>query len=78
MDWSWPIVRYALELNHPYKTYDRSWNPHDDKRKAVGYFMERLFIIWTMLHSMQGRYACAMNVATPPHITPMASPDELC
>lgn len=55
MEWSWPIVRHALDIDHPFKRLTGSWNPDDDKRKAVGYFMERLFIVWTMLHSMRGR-----------------------
>jgi hypothetical protein len=55
MEWSWPIVQYALELEHPFKHYASSWNPDDDKRKAVGYFMERLFILWAMQRSLRGR-----------------------
>lgn len=53
MEWSWPIVEYALQVDHPYKRHDKSTNPADDKRKRVGYFMERLFIIWTMLRSLR-------------------------
>jgi hypothetical protein len=55
MDWSWPVMRYALDLEHPYKSYPHSWNPQDDKRKAVGYFMERLFVIWTLREGRRGR-----------------------
>lgn len=55
MEWSWPLVRCALELEHPYKSYARSWNVRDDKRKAVGYFMERLFVIWTQREGLRGR-----------------------
>jgi len=55
MEWSWPILRYALDVEHAYKQHAQSWNPDDNKRKAVGYFMERLFIIWTMLNRLRGR-----------------------
>lgn len=55
MEWSWPLVRCALEIEHPYKSNPRSWNARDDKRKAVGYFMERLFVIWTQLEGLRGR-----------------------
>ncbi|MHB8472060.1 MAG: hypothetical protein ACYDC8_04270 [Gammaproteobacteria bacterium] len=53
MTWSWPMVQYALTVDHAYKRNDKSSNPTDDKRKAVGYFMERLFIIWTMLKALR-------------------------
>lgn len=56
MGWSWPIIKYALHLDHAYKKYSKSWNALDDKSKAVGYFMERLFIIWTMANALRGRW----------------------
>ncbi len=55
MEWSWPLVRCALDIEHSYKSNSRSWNKQDDKRKAVGYFMERLFVIWTQREGMRGR-----------------------
>ena len=56
MEWSWPIVRQALDVEHPYKSYADSWNPLDDRRKAVGYFIDRLFVIWTMRERLRGRH----------------------
>jgi hypothetical protein len=55
MDWSWPLVRHALAIDHPYKRYAQSWNRLDDKRKAVAYFTERLFVIWTLIGGFRGR-----------------------
>jgi hypothetical protein len=52
MEWSWPIVQAALIAEHPYKEApDRGrW---DDRRKRVGYFAERLFIIWSMREALK-------------------------
>lgn len=47
MEWSWPIVQLALRTEHPYK-HVPSRGYWDDQRKRVGYFAERLFIIWSM------------------------------
>jgi hypothetical protein len=55
MAWSWPLLQHALATDHPYKRFGGSWNALDDKRKAVGYFMERLFIIWTQYEGLRGR-----------------------
>ena len=47
MNWLWPIVWHAIELEHPYK---RSIPilPSIDQRKAVGYFAERLSVMWVI------------------------------
>jgi hypothetical protein len=46
MDFSWPLVQQALkDQKHPYFSQEHKFGA--DKRKAVGYFMERLFILWT-------------------------------
>lgn len=47
MEWAWPIVEAALAAEHPYKDVP-SRGYWDDRRKRVGYFAERLFIIWSM------------------------------
>lgn len=47
MEYSWPKIRYALSLSksHPYTLLENKWGTVTDE-KAVGYFMERLFILW--------------------------------
>ena len=56
-------MRSALDVEHPYKSSAFSWNVRDDKRKAVGYFMERLFVIWTMREGLRGRRLGAIRRA---------------
>lgn len=53
MDWSWPLVRHALDLDHPYK---HAQSPSTNNRKAVGYFAERLFVIWMIRSSLRTRW----------------------
>ena len=53
MEWSWPLVQYALELNHPYK---RPGRPHADSGRAVGYVAERLFVMWTFSSPLKCRW----------------------
>lgn len=52
MQWSWPIVQAALATDHPYKDVPTRgyW---DDQRKRVGYFAERLFIIWSLQEALR-------------------------
>lgn len=47
MTWSWPIVRHALTLKHPYLSTPSPLGVRDNKRRAIGYFMERVFVLWT-------------------------------
>lgn len=48
MDWSWPIMQYAMTKgDHPY-TKTKSPIPTVSTEKWIGYFMERLFLIWYM------------------------------
>lgn len=65
MEWSWPIVRRALANDHSYKTFDRSWNIRDEKSKAVGYFVERLFIIWCMKSQLRGALLAYLREGLP-------------
>ncbi len=53
MAWSWPIVAHSLTSNHRYLTTASSVNAMDNKHRAVGYFMERLFVIWTLIRKLQ-------------------------
>jgi len=51
MSWSWPIVSYASTLiDHPYVKTNSPVSTVDT-RKWLGYFMERLFIIWYMIRN---------------------------
>lgn len=51
MLWSMPIMEYALtKTDHPY-TRSKSWVPTVSEHKWVGYYQERLFIIWYMLRN---------------------------
>ena len=52
MQWSWPIVQAALRCEHKYKDVP-SRGYWDDRRKRVGYFAERLFIIWSMQEALK-------------------------
>jgi len=48
MSWSWPIIQYAItQKSHPY-VYTASPISNVDTKKWLGYFMERLFLIWYM------------------------------
>jgi len=48
MSWSWPIMQFAMTQNqHPYAQAESSIKSVNRKR-WIGYFMERLFIIWYM------------------------------
>lgn len=48
MAWSWPIVEYAMtQKSHPYVSTPSPVG-NVDTRKWLGYFMERLFLIWYM------------------------------
>ena len=47
MDWSWPKVEYALDNIHKFSDLTSKWQYGTvSPKKAVGYFMERLFVIW--------------------------------
>jgi hypothetical protein len=48
MNWSWPIVEYAMTQEHHEYASEPSPIPSVDTRKWLGYFMERLFLIWYM------------------------------
>lgn len=52
MQWSWPIIQWALALDHPFK-HQSPVLASIDQRKAVGYFAERLFAIWAMREGLQ-------------------------
>jgi hypothetical protein len=48
MEFSWPIIQFASQQkNHPYVS-EKSPIETVDTRKWLGYFMERLFLIWYM------------------------------
>lgn len=48
MNWSWPIMQHAMtKADHPY-TSTKSPIPNVSEKKWLGYFMERLFLIWYM------------------------------
>ena len=51
MEWSWPIITHALNLDHAYK-HAKPILVTIDQRKAVGYFAERLYAIWVMKHRL--------------------------
>lgn len=53
MTWSWPIIQHAMHIDHPYKTHAHALNALDHKGKCVGYFMERLFVVWTKLRRLK-------------------------
>jgi hypothetical protein len=53
MNWSWPMVEFALSSDHPYLTAESTIKATDNKQRAVGYFMERLFVIWTLLRQLR-------------------------
>lgn len=61
MSWSWPIVARALELDHPFKHQQNTYDP----RKAVGYFAERLFMIWMIRTSVRTRWLGAIRRSPP-------------
>jgi len=48
MSWSWPIIQYAItQSSHPYASM-KSPISNVNTKKWLGYFMERLFLIWYM------------------------------
>ena len=52
MDWSWPIIKHAMTLNdHPY-TKTKSPIPSVSPDKWLGYFMERVFLVWYMRENL--------------------------
>jgi hypothetical protein len=55
MEFSWPIVQVALAARHPYKEVP-SRGYWDDQRKRVGYFAERLFIIWSLREALEVKW----------------------
>jgi hypothetical protein len=55
MRFSWPIVQAALAAKHPYKEV-QSRGYWDDQRKRVGYFAERLFIIWSLRQALNVKW----------------------
>jgi hypothetical protein len=59
MQWSWPIVQAALARRHRYKEVP-SRGYWDDQRKRVGYFAERLFIIWSMQEGLKIKWLGAI------------------
>jgi hypothetical protein len=48
MEWSWPIIADALAMDHPYLSTPSRPGSRDNKRRAIGYFMERIFILWAL------------------------------
>jgi hypothetical protein len=54
MQWSWPLVRSALQIDHEYKRA-AARSQWDDPHKRVGYFAERLFILWVMTRGLRGQ-----------------------
>jgi hypothetical protein len=54
MRWSWPIISYALSASHPYLSSVSPLGERDNKQRAIGYFMERLFILWTFVEKIRG------------------------
>lgn len=50
MEWSWPLVKNALYdfKNKTHHYFTNKMNFGADPNKAVGYYMERLFSIWSM------------------------------
>lgn len=60
MEFSWPLVKSAL-LNkaHPYFNTEMKFGC--DKKKAVGYYMERLFILWCQNNQYNIHSVCHSN-----------------
>ncbi len=54
MNWSWPLVSRSLLMSHPYLDLPSPKGPRDNKARAVGYFMERLFILWVLRERLRG------------------------
>ncbi|MEH6552262.1 MAG: hypothetical protein V7744_19970 [Pseudomonadales bacterium] len=50
MAWSWPIIKVGLAADHSYK-YQVSTDGNNTE-KAMGYVIERLFIIWYMMRNL--------------------------
>lgn len=71
MAWSWPIVQSALGRKHPYLDLPSPRGERDNKARAVGYFMERLFILWTQRESLRG---AAVGPVFDPTGRPLGSP----
>ena len=53
MHWSWPIVKHALTAKHRYLSDKTELGPRDSKTRAIGYFMERLFILWSQIERLR-------------------------
>jgi hypothetical protein len=53
MQWSWPIVKHAMTLDHSYLSMPSPLGARDNKRRAVGYFMERMFVLWTHFETLR-------------------------
>ena len=53
MDWSWPIIGHALTAKHPYISESSELGSRDNKSRAIGYFMERLFILWSQIERLR-------------------------
>jgi hypothetical protein len=52
MEFSWPMVKWALDNRHNYDYFKKEMlGDRVTKDKAVGYFMERLFIVWYLLNN---------------------------
>lgn len=49
MSWSWPIMQHAMTLTSHEFAHTKSPVPSVDQRKWLGYFMERIFLIWYMI-----------------------------
>jgi hypothetical protein len=54
MQWSWPLLSYALSMSHPYLSSPSPLGKRDNKERAIGYFMERLFVLWTFIEKLKG------------------------
>ena len=71
MQWSWPIVRHALAVKHPYLSAESELGTRDNKRRAIGYFMERIFILWSQIEHLRpvvvGPLYDYTGRAIPPH-----------
>ena len=54
MEFSWPMVEWAIENVEDYDFYKKQPAYKTVSRsKAVGYFMERLFILWYLMKGIQ-------------------------
>ena len=54
MEFSWPMVQWALANRDSFDYFKKEMPGHTvTKDKAVGYFMERLFIVWYLKNNYE-------------------------